>query len=680
MKWMLWLWCCAIGILAFPQQSTLDLEQFAERLFQMQEEDLSYEDIYESLLLNYSNPLNLNKVTQEELASLYILSPLQLNNFFTYRDQFGDFLSVNELQAIPSFDVDVIRMLQPFITLEESASSNQPFLNRLINEENNYLLLRYSRRLEKVKGYTPPSNNSISRYKGSPDKLYGRFRTSRKNDFSLGFTFEKDAGEPLTFENSPPGFDFYSYHLLLENKFGLDDIILGDFQLQVGQGIVFGAGFNAGKGAETVNTTKRSTLGIRPYTSVLESGFFRGVGMSKSIKNFHFMLFYSQAKQDGTIQNDTTYSDFEAYIHSIQQTGLHRTSNEILGKNRVAERAIGGYFQFQPNRKLLIALAGLTSNYSTPIQRKPSNYNQFEFEGNQNEVISIFGNYTWQNIAFFGEMARSRSGGTGMVSGVMASLSKNLDFSLVLRNYERDFHSFYGNAFSENSRIINEKGVYWGLGYKISRHHQFNLYYDYFQFPWLKFRTETPSVGNEWLIRYTYTPNKALTLYTQVRQQAKQVTVAKENLRVLADQIKYNYFLHIDYKMNAAFALKMKIQTSTLQEADTYSNGFAIVQDVNFQTWKLKVATRMALFETDNFANAQYIYENDVLYSFSIPAYYGTGIRNYVMIRFDPMRKLSVWLRYSRFQYKNRETIGTGLEESLQPRNSEVKMMVRYQF
>lgn len=686
------------GFISYSQNEEIDLEQFAERLFQIQDEDVSYEDIYESLLLYYSNKLNLNKVEPDELASLYVLNPAQLSNFFSYRDQFGDFLSINELQAIPEMDLETIRLLQPFVTVEESLTDNRPLLKRIIEEENNYFLLRYSRRLEEQVGYTlalpldttfiRDENENIidttttapTRYAGSSNKIYGRFRTSHRDDFSLGFTFEKDNGEQFSFEDGQRGFDFYSYHLLLENKFGFEKIMFGDFQLQVGQGIVFGAGFNAGKGAETVNTAKRNTIGLRPYTSVLESGFFRGAGLTRKQGDFEFIVFYSKLNQDGNVQTDTTFSDFEEFVNSIQNTGFHRTPSELASRNQIQEQSAGAVVQYQPHRRLTIGISGLNSQYSRPLQRKPNNYNQFEFKGDHNFITSAYANYTWQNFTFFGEAARSKSGGIGAVGGLVASLSRTVDMAMVLRNYDRDFHSFYGNAFSENSRNINEQGTYWGLSIKPNRRHKLNVYYDRFKFPWLKYQAEAPSFGSEWLARYSHFPSREVTLYAQVRQQKRQVTIADENLNVLTDQIKRNYIFNIDYEMKPWLKLKTKVQSSTQHEGQVFTKGFAIIQDVNFDVWRLKFNTRMALFETDNFDNAQYVYESDVLYAFSIPAYFGTGVRTYAMVRYDPVRNISLWLRYARFTYRNQESVGSGLDRADGNTSSEVKAMLRIKF
>jgi len=126
--------------------------------------------------------------------------------------------------------------------------------------------------------------------------------------------------------------------------------------------------------------------------------------------------------------------------------------------------------------------------------------------------------------------------------------------------------------------------------------------------------------------------------------------------------------------------LKTKVQSSTQNEGATFTKGFTIIQDVNFDWWKMRFHTRMALFETDNFDNAQYAYESDVLYAFSIPAYNGTGIRTYAMVRFDPVRNISLWLRYAQFSFRDRESVGSGLEESQGNISSEIKVMLRLKF
>ena len=132
--------------------------------------------------------------------------------------------------------------------------------------------------------------------------------------------------------------------------------------------------------------------------------------------------------------------------------------------------------------------------------------------------------------------------------------------------------------------------------------------------------------------------------------------------------------------MNPNFRLRTRLQGSSQREGEVFTQGFAIVQDVNFDVWKLKFNTRMALFDTEDFDNAQYVYENDVLYAFSIPAYSGQGIRSYATVRYDPTRKVSLWMRYAQFSFRDRETIESGLDEIEGNTSSELKLMMRVKF
>ncbi len=671
-----------------PNERIIDLERFIEYLFQVQDIDVSYEDLYESLYLLYTNPINLNTTNAEELASIFLLTPNQINNLLNYQSSYGRLLSIYELQAIPDFDEQTIRNLLPFVTVDNDGiqADNRPLFQRISTEENNYFILRYQRLLEEQKGFTAPTFDSngepSSRYAGSPSKYMGRFRVSHSKDFSLGFTFEKDAGEQFWWDpdSKTYGIDYFSYHLHLQNKGKFKTIALGDYQIQMGQGLVFGAGFNPGKGAESITTVRRGTTGVRPYASVLETGFFRGAASTVSLGNFEVSGYFSRLYQDASIRNDTTFSDLDEFVSSIQDQGLHRTPTEIAAKDRILEYSYGSSIVYSGDSKRYQLGANiLNTHYSLPLFRRPNNYNQFEFSGNQNLIYSVFGSYLWQNFNLFGEVAQSSSGGIGAVAGFMTSLSKLVDFSMVFRNYQRDFHSFYGNGFGEGSRSINEQGVYWGIKIKPSRKIFFSAYYDKFRFPWLRFRTEAPSDGYEYLARFNYRPARSVLLYFQLRQEQKQLTVGPDNsnLNVLETGRKNNYLLNLDYSVNSWFTMKSRVQYSNYDLAGQYTEGIALIQDFNFEFWKMKLSSRFAIFDTDDYENRQYVYERDVLYGFSIPAYNGLGTRNYILLQYNHTKKLNFWIRYAKFNYRGVESIGSGLDEIDDNTRTEIKVQMR---
>lgn len=675
------------------RKEEIDIELFMEELFSLPETDDNYEDLYESLLQLYLNPINLNKTNPEELKSVYVLSPIQLTAFFDYRKRFGNLISIYELQAIPGFDLATIYKLLPFVSLADGSHiTNKPLLERILSEREGYFILRQNQVWETRKGFNSPdtlSNGRLtSRYVGDPNNVYARFRIQHSRDFSLGFTIDKDAGEKFVWDPKTKryGFNFLSYHFTLFNKGNWKAITLGDFQVQFGQGLVYGAGFSVGKGAETITTIRRSSIGLRSFTSAMEFGFFRGAAVTRKIGAIDVTVLASHAPRDGNLQLTLdTLEREEATISSFQTSGLHRTQTEIAYKDQIREQNFGANLHYQsPNRNLQIGMNSLYTKFSKEYRRAPQVYNQFEFNGRENHVHSLYYSYNFQNFFLFGETAISRSGGRGTVMGLMSSLSKRLDFSVLWRRFDRDFHSFYGNAFSEGTRPINERGVYMGLNFKPSPRYNFSIYYDYFKFPWLRYRVYSPSSGQEWLGRFSYSPSRNILVFFQLREEQKDRNISDlprfQSTYQLSTGKKLNYLINLDYAINKQWSIKTRVMASSFEFNNKTTRGFAISQDLNMDMQKWRISTRFALFDTEDYDNRQYVYERNVLWAFSIPALNGQGMRYYILGQYKLSPKLTFWARFARTIYTDRESIGTGLQEITGNRQTETTFQLRYQF
>ncbi|HEY8936336.1 MAG TPA: helix-hairpin-helix domain-containing protein, partial [Cyclobacteriaceae bacterium] len=172
----------------------IDISALADALFPVQDQDANYSDLYENIVQLMSNPIDINKTSPEELRFLNILSETQIQNLLNHIANNGELISIYELQTIPDFDIQTIQRITPFIIIhDQSQYINQSLARRILLEDNNYFLARYERNLELKKGFNHEVTDA-QKFKGSPDKLYFRFRTSKPGDFSLGFTAEKDAG------------------------------------------------------------------------------------------------------------------------------------------------------------------------------------------------------------------------------------------------------------------------------------------------------------------------------------------------------------------------------------------------------------------------------------------------------------------------------------------------------
>jgi hypothetical protein len=652
----------------------VDIQQILDELISYQDEELNYEELYENYLQLLQQPLNLNTASVEQLRALYILSESQVQEFIAYRNEQGKLLSVYELQTLPSFDLPTIQKIAPFITVSDPTPFATSFINNLLHNDNNYLLLRYERTIQEKEGFV--SMDPQKQFLGDRNKYYMRFRTSMPNDFSVGFTAEQDAGESFRWKPTSQhyGADFISFHLQTQNKGIIKNLILGDYQLQVGQGLLCGGTFSTGKGGETISTIRKSNLLGMPYTSADENHFLRGFTTTLSLpKNFFLTTFLSSTRRDANRNADTV----NRHVSSLLTTGFHRNAAELEDRKALSETMVGGLLHL--NYKALDAgYIHQYIQYNHPLMRAPSAYNQFSFFGRSNTNQSIYTNYTYHNFTFFSEAAISSGGGKALVVGTLGSLSKKVDVSLLYRNYQRNFYTFYANSFSESTVPQNEKGFYWGIKYHAHSRVQVASYVDLFIFPWLRYRSYSPSVGHEWLLRFHYQPSKSITFTTQYRQEEKQRNrIGESTLYQTAQGKKQSLFLHADYSLGPVVKMKSRLQYSTYSLDGQNTQGMTAFQDITVDFGKLSISGRYALFDTEDYDNRQYVYEKNVWLAYSMPAYSGKGIRTYLLVQYTLHQHVTCWVRYAQVRFHDQQSIGSGLDKIINNQRNDISLQVR---
>jgi hypothetical protein len=651
------------------REKEVDFERLVDELLPLQDLNLNYEDLYENWMQLLSNPLDLNRATHAQLQSLYLLTDSQIAALLRYRQESGRIVSIYELQTIPELTPELIDRLMLFVHVPNTITAQ-----RLMQRPEGYWVTRWERRLEPRRGFT--TADSTQRFAGSPDKIYQRLRIQQPNLYTVGFTAEKDAGEAWKMNRSQPGFDFLSGHLQVKNLGRIKSFTLGDFQAQFGQGLLLGGGFGLGKGGETILTARRSTLGFLPYSSVLESGFFRGVGATVALTKKLFLHgLLSENKRDGRLQSDS----LESLASSLPLAGLHRTPSEQSIRRTVGETNQAALLHYQSN-KLEIGLQWHHTLFNPRIARSATSYNQFAFNGSANQNIGAFFSYSYRNFNFFGEHAQTVGGGRASVAGVLTNLSERLAVALHFRNFQRDFISFYSNAFSESTTPQNEQGLYWGFRYQFSKKVSVQGYVDQFQFPWLRFRAYAPNWGQEYLGRIVWAPSKSVRLFAQYRQEQKDRNIeVNQPAYQLGIGNKQNLWLNADYG-EGNFQFKTRLQWSDFRLQNQTTQGLLFLQDVAFKNQKLTVALRYALFDTDDFDNRQYVYERDVWLAFSLPALSGRGVRQYALIQYDLSRSCTIWLRWSVTRYANQTSISSGVDRIEGSTVNDVKFQVRFGF
>ncbi len=624
------------------------------------------------------NPLNINSADADELKQLRIVTDLQIANLISYRNLFGKLISIYELQAVPAWDVNTIRKLLPFVTAATPVSLAEEAGKRF-SEGDHSLLLRVSQVLEKADGFNKTTGGT--KYLGSPQRIFFRYRYTYKNLLQMGLVGDKDAGEQFLKGAQNKGFDFYSFHLFARKIGIIQSLAIGDFSVNMGQGLIQWQGLAFKKSVDVMGVKRQSAV-LRPYSSAGEFYFHRGAGITIKKGRIESTAFVSFRKLGGNFVADTVNN--EDFISSFLTSGYHRTASENEDRNNLTQTTIGGNIIYRGNR-WQVGVNGIHYNFSLPIEKRNEPYNLYAISGKQWYNFSVDYSYTYKNLHFFGEAAADKNSRKAFINGLLLSVDPRVDVSFVQRTINKGYQSINGNAFTENTYPTNETGFYAGVTIRPAIGWRFDAYGDIYKFPWLKYLVDAPSSGKDYMAQVTYTPSRQVEIYTRFRNETKQSNQS-DNITVtnfLATIPRQSWRTQLMYKINPAISLRNRIELLWYDNNGVNKeNGFLTFFDFIFKPMMKPVSgvLRLQYFETDGYDSRIYAYENDVLYSYSIPAFSDKGFRYYLTANYDLSKKVSFWLRWAQTIYKNRNTVGSGLDEIQGNKRTELKLQARWIF
>lgn len=624
------------------------------------------------------HPLNLNTADEDDLKELRVLSVLHIQNLIRYRTLLGKLMDVYELQAVPGWDMEIIQKIRSFITVSNEEKVTAAVKNRLRDGEHS-LLLRLTQTLEKAKGYS--ADSAINHYPGSPQKILLRYKYQYKNLLQYGVIAEKDAGEQFFKGKQKQGFDFYSAHFFIRNAGKIRSLAIGDFTVNLGQGLVQWQSLAFKKSADVINL-KREAEVLRPYNSAGEVNFHRGAGITIKKRNLQNTIFISYKNSDANFVADTTLAA-GGYVSSFQTSGYHRTKSETDDKGQQQQLAFGGNISYK-HKSLHIGVNAVQYKFKLPLQKDAAPYNLYALTGNTLGTYSADYAYTFRNLHFFGEAAFNNKMYTAFVSGVLMSASSSVDMSLLYRNISPGYQSLYTNSFTENSSPNNEKGLYAGISIHPGLAWRLDAYADFYKFPWLRYRVDAPSEGNDFMMQFSYKPNKLVEIYSRYRAESKSGNLNVENAVLSGTGVlrRKNWRTQFSYKLDPVITLRNRVEVVWLHTGNEADKGFLCYSELHYKplhkNWS--IIARALVFETGGYNSRLYTYETDVLYSYSVPAFYEKGWRYYWVGTYDINKNLTLWFRWSRTAYRDKNSVGSGLDEIAGARKTEFKLQLRYFF
>lgn len=662
----------------FSQDIPVVTQQQLENLA-MTEQGETEDDTYIQELEQFrKNPVNLNTADANELRQLRILNDLQVASLITYRSQLGKFINLYELQAVPGWNIETIKKLLPYITINEIGLDKSTITRRFTKGEHS-LLLRASQVLERSAGYD--NRTSPSGYLGSPVHLFFRYRYQYRNLLQYGLTGDKDAGEQFFRGAQRAGFDFYSFHFFVRKAGLIQSLAIGDFTVNMGQGLVQWQSLAFKKSADVMGI-KRQSATLRPYSSSGEFYFNRGAGVTLQKGKIESTVFISRRKLSANLVPDQQGGNY--IISSFLTSGYHRSASENADRNTLVQTAAGGNIIYR-NKRWHAALNTVYYLFSVPVQKRNEPYNLFAISGSDWYNLGADYSWTYKNIHFFGEVAMDKHFSKAFVNGLLISLDPRVDLALLHRHISKSYQAVNGNAFTENTYPSNESGLYAGVCIRPAAGWRLDCYADIYHFPWLKYLVDAPSYGSDYLLQLTYSPGKNAEVIVRYKTENKQGNqpgnITAEDMLISIPR--QNWRVQVNQKINSSFIIRSRAEMQRYdRKRSTGEHGFLTFTDIIYKPMlkHLSGGVRLQYFETDGYNSRIYAYENDVPYSFSIPSFYDKGFRYYLNLNLDIGKKLGCWLRLAQTIYPDKLQTGSDAGEIKGNKKTELRFQARYIF
>lgn len=722
-QFLLLLFACMATLL--NAQSTMEWDDFVQDMYEqyaLQEDDdegLEWEDggldaLVDELYEIHLSPINLNDLktkeganelltlTTERLAQLPFLTRQQIEAIVYYVNVNYPVRSLGELMLIRELDYVTRCRLMLFCYAGEPSAEGNYSLRRLWHFAQHEVTARTDFPLYTKDGYRDKPQSVVE---ASPNKIYRgnsnyhslRYQLRSMHRVTAGFQIEKDAGEDVM--------DYFAGYVMVNQIGNIRTLIVGDYKLGFGQGLVINNGMSFGKSSGWGLFSNTSvTHGIRKHSSMSEANHFRGAAIDYGLgENAHLTAFLSYRNVDGTLRTDNHNA-----ISSLKTDGLHRTLLERSKKGIIQEFSAGGNYSYF-HKGWLLGVTGIVTHLSIPLAPKfntPSSlYRQFYPQGTLFSAVGASYSYRHNRWIVQGEYAISSSNGVddhtiqpsevkhshpnrgaAAVNSMRYKLNNYTYLSALVRYYDARYATIYSRAFGENSRPQNELGAFIGITAEPWTKVHLEAYMDCFQSPEQRYRAAAGAKGMESQLKVTYNPTERTTWQIRYRMKSKQQDVKTGNdATQLYYATRHNLRIQWNYRLNRQFLLKTTaIGTYCVNPASSDETGYGLTQHLRWERQmkltrgKQRADISLTYFHTDSYAARVYANEPSLLYTLGMTSLFYHGVKAIAMYSTNISSRLTLTCKFATTKYFNRDTIGTGLEMINASHKEDIQLQVRW--
>ncbi len=607
-------------------------------------ESESWERTYDLLCELEQQPLNLNTVTREQLEELPFLTAQQIEDMMEYRYRYGAMKSVGELMMIRSLGEAQRRLLTYFIYVGDDASQRSPRLGDVLKYGRHELTATM-----RIPFYEREGDHE--QYLGYPYRHWMRYQFSYGDYVKLGLVGAQDAGEPFFANRNKWGYDYYSSYLQLRNLGRLETLVLGNYRMSMGMGLVMNNGSGLGKIA-TLQNMGRSTNTLTAHSSRSNS-YLQGMGATIRLSTaFRATAFLSYTPLDATLNKDST-------ARTILTSGYHRTETEMAKKHNLHALKTGGALRYEAHG-LHLGVNALYVHLDRPLHPQRVSLYQRIYPYDQDFMnTSLDYGYVSHQLSLNGETALDKRGHIATINTFNIRLSDVLSMMALQRFYSYKYASLDAQSYSDGGRVQNESGVYLGLSWHPSPEFQVSAYTDYAYFAWAKYQVSQSSYSWDQLLQAAYT-GKRWNLGVRYRLRMKQKD--DKDKKTLNDRWEHRGRLSAEYATDFGLSCRTQLDGGYCAYSEGEWGGM-VSESLSYTKDWLRLNIGAGYFHTDSYDSRVWLYEQGPLYAYSMNQFYGEGIRYWLMVRAAVGKRLMLTAKIGVTDYFDRSVIGSGYQQ-----------------
>lgn len=675
MRWLIMCVCLwSVSAVVARAQFVYTWEQFEEDYLYNTATTEDNGAIDEDLLRDlYAHPINLNTADRDVLEQLPFLDDAQISAFLDYRAYNGPLLSLGELMLVWRMDWKTRCYMSLFTYCDPPDTQQDTWRDRLLRGKHEVStrmdIPLYTRRGQQRLPETE-AHAKTQWYLGNKYYHNLKYGYNYKNQVRYGIQMEKDAGEPFA-QWGNKGFDAYSLHASYKHEQGKWHVVLGDYRIHQGLGLVVGNGFMLSTKSFSQSRVSAS-LRLSPHTSMSEGNFLRGAAMTwRWAPKWQLLSYAAVNPLDATL-------DSVGRIKTISNTGLHRTHQELMRKGAATASTLGVGLQYGFERRWLWGIAANVMHYNKAFAPPTMDYQQWRYPDQTHVNLSAYYAINKTRWLLAGELAFDKQGDIAYLQTAELRLGKTWRTTAIARYYSSAYQAYLSKAAQSGGKVQNEWGLRLTASGTLRPYLTLDTYLDAHLHPEMSVMAGRGAWGGSAGAAVSWKANEAWAWQMRYALTTARRNVAGTKGQLQALHTSQQWRVQAEYTPREYWSLRSTLGVRAYHSPTKgMSWGVGWTTRCNWQNECWRIAASAAVFSSDDGYTRLSAYEPNLRYTSGFNAFSDQGFRLTALAEYLWQKRIGVGAKMGCTHYFNRNEIGTGPQLIAGRNKADVSLQVR---